>query len=147
MSKVILYQAFAKDTFPINSATIVTGWLPGQGMQLTSTGEYAEIGSVDNVMFIALDDEDEVKTPPSASIVTGVYGSGTKFIIDHSEEVAASNAARAYASNVESASMNQLLYMGTDGKWTTTASGSVKGQLFQIPSSDNSYGLGVILRF
>lgn len=147
MSKVILYQAFAKDTFPITPQTIATGWLPGQGFQLNSTGDYAQVGDTDNVMFIGIDDDLEVKNPPSASVLTGIYGSGTKFVIDHSQEVAVSSADRAYESNVESASTNQLIYIGSNGKWTTASTGSVKGQVFQVPNAQNNYGLGVILRF
>lgn len=147
MSKVIIYQSFAKESFPITSATIATGWLPGQAMKLNANGDYAELASVDTAMFIAMDDDNEVVSPPSASLVTGVYGSGTKFVIDHSEEVAANSGTRAYAANVTSASTNQLLYIDTDGKWSTTASGSIKGQVFQVPAASNNYGLGVILRF
>lgn len=147
MSKVIIYHSFAKESFPITAATIATGWLPGQAMKLNANGDYAELASVDTAMFIAMDDDDEVVSPPSASLVTGVYGSGTKFVIDHSEEVAANSGTRAYAANVTSASTNQLLYIDTDGKWSTTASGSIKGQVFQVPAASNNYGLGVILRF
>lgn len=147
MSKVILYRGLAKDSFPIAAATIATGWLPGQGFKLNSTGEYAELGSVDTVMFVGMDDDDEIATPPSASVLTGLYGAGTKFVIDHTEEVAASSAARAYEADVASAPMNALLYMSANGKWTTVATGSVKGQLWQIPNASNNYGLGVIMRF
>lgn len=147
MSKVSLSHSVVKESFPIAKATIATGWLPGQGFKLNTTGDYAEIGSVDNVMFIGIDDDTEVKNPPSASLLTGVYGAGTTMTIDHSAEVAAGSSVRAYAANVESAAVNQLLYMDTDGKWSTVASGSVKGQLFQVPSAANNYSLGLIMRF
>lgn len=147
MSKVIIHYANAKESFPITSATITTGWMPGQGMKLNSTGDYAELSSVDTTMFIAMDDDDEVVNPPSASLVTGIYGAGTKFEIDHSEEVAAESATRAYAANVESATTNQLIYMGSDAKWTTAVTGSVKAQVFKVPAAVNNYSLGLILRF
>lgn len=147
MSKIIALNVPNKESFPITSATITTGWMPGQGMKLNTTGDYAEVSSVDTSMFIAMDDDLEVVNPPSASLVTGIYGSGTKFIIDHSAEVAASSATRAYNANLESAATNQLVYIGSDGKWTTAVTGSVKAQVFQVPSALNNYGLGLILRF
>jgi hypothetical protein len=147
MSKVIVLNAFAKDFFPVSAASKVTTWLPGQGFMFNSTGEYIEIANCDSTMFIAGDDEDELATPPTGSILTVYYGSGTKLLIDHSEEVAASNAARVYESEVASAAPNANLYIGLTGKWQTTSTGAVKGKLFQVPSAYNNYTMGVILRF
>ncbi len=150
MSKVILLHSPVKDTFPVAPATVNTGWLPGQGFALNSTGEYAEISNTDNTLFIGIDDDTELSAPPTGSLLTGIYGAGTKFIVDHSPEVAAGSAVRAYdtvSGNPESASYNANLYINSDGKWTTTATGSVKGKLFQKPAADNNYDLGVILRF
>jgi len=146
MSKVIVYHAYAKDSYPVASSTVSTGWLPGQFFCLNSTGEYAQIASVDKAMFMAIDDDDELSSPPTGSIVTGIYGAGTKVLIDHSEEVAANSSARAYDSSVESATINQLLYCDANGKLTTTVTGSVKAQVWKIPSAANNYSLGVILR-
>jgi len=147
MSKVVVLHAYAKDFHPVAAATITTTWLPGQGFQYNSTGEYVEISNVDSTMFIVGDDEDELSTPPSGSLVTLYYGAGTKLLINHAEEVAASSAARAYEADVESAAPNASLYIGAAGKWQAASSGSVKGKLFQVPSADNNYEMGVILRF
>jgi len=147
MSKVIVLRANAKDYHKVASSTIVTGWLPGQCMQYSSTGAYVEIASVDGAMFVAGDDEDELVAPPTGSLVTLYYGAGTKLLINHKEEVDASNAARAYETEVASASPNANLYVGAAGKWQTTATGSVKAKLFQVPAAANNYELGVILRF
>jgi len=147
MSKVVIYHAAAKESYAVAAATITTTWLPGQAGALDTTGKLAELAVVDNTMFVLVDDEDELSAPPTGSLVTGIYGAGTKFVIDHSEEVAASSATRAYAANVESASPNDSLYIGTDAKWTTVATGSVKGKLFQVPVAANNYGAGIILRF
>lgn len=147
MSKVIVLHAFAKDFEFVTPADITTGWLPGQGFQFNTTGDFVEIASVDNTMFIAGDDDDELATPPSGSLVTVYYGSGTKLLINHAEEVAASSADRAYESEVESSAPNADLFIGAAGKWQTTSTGSVKAKLFQVPSSDNNFELGVILRF
>jgi hypothetical protein len=146
MSKVIIYHKLFADTYPVTAAVVAATWMPGQAFQLNSTGDYADIASVDNAMFIGIDDDDEVSAPPTGSLLSGIYGSGTKFVIDHSEEVAAGSATRAYESEVASASPNANLYIGTAGKWQTTATGSVKGKMYQVPTSDNNYGLGIILR-
>ena len=147
MSKVLVLRAFAKDFHDVAAATIATGWLPGQCFQYSATGEYVEVGSVDNTMFVVGDDDDELSSPPSGSLVTLYYGSGTKLLINHAEEVTASSASRAYETEVESAAPNANLYVGATGLWQTTASGSVKAKLFQVPSADNNYELGLILRF
>jgi hypothetical protein len=149
MSKVIVYRAFARDTFPVAAATIATGWLPGQCFQLTSTGEYAQVAVTDGTMFVAVDDDLELSAPPTGSVMTGVYGSGTKIVIDHTEEVDAGSTTYAYsATGAPSAgSANADLYINEVGKWTTTSTGSVKGKMFQIPSAANNYSLGIILRF
>jgi hypothetical protein len=147
MSKVHVAHTLAKDTFKVSAAVVATGWLPGMGFTLTAQGELADIANVDNLMFVGIDDDDELSAPPTGSLLTGIYGTGTKFTIDHSEEVAAGSATRAYASNVESATVAANLYIGTDGKWTAVATGSVKGKMFQIPTADNNYSLGIITRF
>ena len=147
MSKVIIYHKQAADTFGVAAATITTGWLPGQLGKLDSTGKLMELAVTDETMFLLADDEDELASPPTGSLVTLLYGSGTKVVIDHSEEVAAASATRAYASNVESAIPSQDLYVDSDAKFTTTSTGSVKAKVYQVPSAANSYGLGVILRF
>ena len=147
MSKVIVLRAFAKDFNYVESATVSTGWLPGQGFQYNSTGEFVEISDTDNTMFIVGDDDDELAPPPSGSLVTLYYGSGTKLLINHAEEVAASSAVRAYEAEVESAALNANLYIGATGLWQTTSSGSVKAKLFQVPAADNNFELGLILRF
>jgi len=147
MSKVIILHKLWADTFPVTAATVATTWLPGQAFCLNSTGDYASLADVDNTMFIGIDDEDEVSAPPTGSLLSGIYGSGTKFIVDHSEEVAAGSSTRVYETEVASASPNASLYISTTGTWQTTATGSVKGKLFQVPSADNNYGMGVILRF
>jgi len=147
MSKVVIFHAFAKDTFPVAAGTVTTGWLPGQAFAFDATGDYVELAITDETMFIGVDDDDELSAPPTGSLLTGIYGSGTKFKIDHSEEVAASDATRAYAADVESGSLNDDLYINGVGKWTTVATGSVKGKLYQVPSADNNFSVGVILRF
>jgi len=147
MSKVIVHRAFAKDSFFVEEASIVTGWMPGQAFKLNSTGDKAVLGGVDAVLFVGIDDDDELATPPSGSLVTGVYGAGTKLTIDHSEEVALGISDRAYDSSVESAAMNADLYFDSEGKFTADESGTVKAKMFQKPAANNNYGLGVILRF
>lgn len=147
MSKVIIYHAGAKDSFKVSSTVVSTGWLPGQLGSLNSTGDSVTLASVDDTMFLLADDDDELNNPPTGSLVTCLYGSNTKVVIDHSEEVAANSAARAYDTSVESAVPGQDLFVDASGKFTTTSTGSVKAKVFQVPASSNNYGLGVILRF
>jgi len=150
MSKVIIYHAGAKDTFAVAAATVATGWLPGQLGTLDSTGKLVELAVTDKTMFVLADDNDELNTPPTGSLVTCVYGAGTKIVIDHSEDVAAGSAVRAYdtvSGNPESGTPGADLYVNSDAKWTTTVTGSVKAKLYQVPAASNNYGLGAILRF
>lgn len=149
MSKVIVYQKFAADTYPVLAATVTTGWLPGQCFTV-GTGGFAAIASTDTTMFVAIDDDLELAAPPTGSLLTGIYGSGTKFIIDHTEEVDAGSATRAYATavgNPEAGALAGNLYINATGSWTTTATGSVKGKIWQVPETANHFGLGVITRF
>ena len=147
MSKVLVKFAAQKKTYPVDSADVVTGWLPGQVFTLKADGESIQIANVNDAMFVAVDDDDELSTPPTGSLATVVFGSGTEILINHAEEVAASDAARAYASEVESASAGASLYVSTAGKWQTTATGSVAAKLSQIPSAANNYEMGLMLRF
>jgi hypothetical protein len=150
MSKVIIYHAGAKDTFKVASATVTTGWLPGQTGTLDTTGANVKLAVTDETMFVLADDDDELNTPPTGALVTCVYGAGTKLVIDHSEEVTAGSSTRAYdtvSGNPESGTPGADLYINSDSKWTTTSTGSVKAKLYQVPAASNSYGLGVILRF
>ncbi len=148
MSKVIVLRAFAKDFKDVTDAVIASGWLPGQCFRFNTTGEYVEIANTNDTMFVSGDDDDELSTPPSGSLLTLYYGSGTKLLINHAEEVAASDASRAYnVAEVEAASPNDDLYVDAVGKWQTSSSGSVKAKVFQVPSSANNYELGLILRF
>ena len=149
MSKVIIYRAFAKDTFPVQAGTITAGWTPGQLFTLEGQGQFAKVAYFDQALFVAVDGPTECSAPPTGSLLTGIYGAGSKIVIDHSAEVAAGSTVRAYSTtgNPESAALNADLYGNANGQWTTTVSGSVKGKLFQIPNAANSFGLGVILRF
>ena len=150
MSKINPKRAFAKDSFFVTPATIATGWIAGQLFKLNTTGDYAQLSTGNgNAVFVALDGPTELAAPPTGSIVTGMYGAGTRFVIDHTPEVIAGNANRAYESDVESAAVNSYLYGSANGKWTSTggisSSGSVLGQLLQIPSASNNYRLEIKL--
>jgi len=150
MSKVTLLKEVVRDSLPVADATVATGWLPGQAFQYDSTGNYGEIASADGALFVGMDDDLELASPPTGSLVTVLYGAGTTILVDHAAEVAASSSDRCYdtvSGNPESGAYNQNLYLNGVGKWTTTATGSVKGKLTEIPSSANSYTIGVITRF
>lgn len=145
--KVHLLKAPFKDSFPVSDALIATGWLPGTAARLNSTGESIEAAVGNETLFYLVDDESEVAAPPSGSIATVVYGSGSKFDIDHSDEVAASDATRAYESDVESANVSAELYVGANSKFTATPTGSVRARMYKKPSAANNYTLGVILGY
>ena len=148
MSKINIRHAAAKDSFFVTAATITTGWLAGQLFKLNPTGDYTLLAANnEQAVFVAIDGPTELSAPPTGSLVTGMYGAGTRFVIDHTPEVAASSASRAYESDVESASTNAYLYGSLNGKWTTTnpTSGSILGQLLQVPGADNNYSLEIKL--
>jgi len=147
MSKIIPLHIPYKDTWQVAAPTVTTGWKPGQGGCLDSTGQFAQLAVADSTLFIMMDAPNELSTPPTGSLVTGFYGSGSKFIVDHSAEVAASDPTRAYESDVPSAAINSDLFMSANSKWTSVATGSVKGKMYQLPTANNNYDLGVILRF
>jgi hypothetical protein len=190
MSKVIVYRAAAKDTYVVAPATVAAGWKPGQLFCLNTTGEFAQLASGNNAIGVGQCDDLEVSTPPTGSVVTILYGDGTRVLIDHTVEVAAGSALRAYSTdaaltasiyglsgstlptlqlNPESGSLNQNLYVNGIGQFsllpvqlfssslpnqgwslpTQSASSSLQtviGKIIQVPSADNNYNLGVILR-
>jgi hypothetical protein len=149
MSKIIPLHIDFQDTFSVTQATITTSWMPGQAIKLDPTGQYAVLATGEDVLAIAMDNPTELSAPPSGSLLTGFMGSGAKFIIDHSDNVAAGSSARAYETDVLSASPDANLYISAAANWTTLGSGSqsVKGKLFQVPNVNNNYGLGIYLRF
>ena len=153
MSKVIVYHAPYLDSYTLSAATITAGWLPGQWSCLDSTGLKVRLATTDlEATFMFIDAPGEVASPPSGSLVTCLYGPGSKVVIDHSDMVAAGTTTAAYLAysktDVEAASVNDLLYVNSSAKYTTTnpGTGSSKGRVFQVPSSTNNYGLGVWLR-
>ena len=157
MSKVLMNRVFAKDTFKVTAATITTTWLPGQFFTLNDAGE-ASIASLDNALFMGVDATTSLNAPPTGSVLTGIYGVGTKVYINHSTEVAASSSTRAYALNCAFA-VGDNLWVNSSGKLTVTGSivyglgnsgtgttGSVIAKCIQSPSAANDYTLGVLLR-
>jgi hypothetical protein len=152
MPKVSVLKSVSKDSFPVMAATVTSGWLPGTFFTLNSLGYAVQATATgDDAMFIAGDDDTEVVSPPSGSLLTQYYGSGTRLEISHAAEKAAGTVTAAYLAysktEVEAATRGASLYCDTSGKWCTSASGSIKGKLVQVPSSANDYTLGVILRF
>ena len=150
MPKVSVLKSVSKDSFPVMAATVTSGWLPGTFFTLNSLG-YVVPATGDDAMFIAGDDDTEVVSPPSGSLLTQYYGSGTRLEISHAAEKVAGTTTAAYLAyskaEVEASTNGASLYCDTNGKWCTSASGSVKGKLTRIPSAANNYTMGVILRF
>src|SRR5574340_1072987 len=148
MSKVVIYHAPNKDSFPVSAAVVATGWKPGQLGALNSDGTSIKLAVTEETLFLLGDDDLEVASPPTGSLCTCLYGAGTKVVIEHSAaEIADGTRAYSTSGNPESAVMNQDLYVDSVGKFTTAATGSVKAKVIQIPSATNSYGLGVITIF
>ena len=154
MSKVNVEHTNVKDSFFVSAATIATGWKPGQIFTLDTTGKLAQLATTsDNALFVGIDDPTALSAPPTGSLVTGIYGSGSRFIIDHTAEVAAGSAVYAFEPDVLTASVMSDLFCSSNGKWTTNewasgslgASGSVLGKLLQVPAASNSYGLEIKL--
>jgi hypothetical protein len=155
MSKVLMNRVFAKDSFKVSTATISTGWIPGNFFTLNSLGE-AVLANQDNALFMGIDPANTTQlglsTPPTGSLLTGIYGVGSKVYIDHSEEVAAGSATRAYALDVESGTVGANLWVNAQGRLTLSGSivnnqtGSVQAKLIQVPSAANNYTIGVLFR-
>jgi hypothetical protein len=152
MPKVSVLKAVSKDSFPVMAATVTAGWLPGTAFTLNNLN-YAIPALVigDGAMFVAGDDDTEVVSPPSGSLLTCYYGSGTRLEISHAAEKAASTVTAAYLAysktEVEASVPGASLYFDNGGKWCTSASGSIKGKVVTVPTAANDYTLGVILRF
>lgn len=156
MSKVLLQRVFARDTFKVTAATITTAWVPGNFFTLNASGE-ASLASGDNALFMGIDPTTNLSAPPTGSVLSGIYGAGTKVYINHSAEVAASSATRAYALDVEAASVGQSLWVNSLGRLTVTGSvrsgvpnnpgtGSVIAKVIQVPAAANDYTLGLLFR-
>lgn len=147
MSKVTIYHAGAKDYEEIAQATVDAGFLPGMAFKFNNTGDAIEVADGNETMFVVVDAPDELKDPPTGKLATVVYGSGTKIVIDHAEEVASGNSDRAYAADVLGAGFNDDLYVGADGKWAVAVNGDPKAKVFIVPNAGNNYTLGLHLRF
>lgn len=155
MPKVLIYRGPNKDTFPVSAATITSGWLPGQLGALNTDATSVKLAITDETLFLLADATTELASPPTGSLVTCLYGTGTKVVLDHSAEVAAGTVAagagtaakKSYDYSCESGAINQDLYVNASGKFTTAVTGSVKAKMIQIPAASNNFGLGVILRF
>jgi len=159
MSKVLMNRVFAKDTFKVSAATITTGWVPGNFFTLNSLGE-AVLAANDNALFMGVDPANTTQlglsTPPTGSLLTGIYGVGSKVYINHSAEVAAGDPTRAYALDVEAGSVGNNLWVNSLGRLTLTGSvvtvggasqtGSVQAKLIQVPNAANDYTLGILFR-
>jgi hypothetical protein len=147
-SKVLRKGFFGwEDCLSIASSVITTGWQPGQ---LACIDPYSEgyaflTTTASGAVGVILDSPAELSAPPSGSKVTVLYGTG-KIFINHKDLVDASDSTRAYESNVESAMANYDLYVSTNAKWTTVASGARVGTICQIPTAANNYELGILLR-
>jgi hypothetical protein len=147
LSKIIPYALYPiKDSYYVSPQAVTAGWMPGQLMSWDPTGQFVQLSSGSNPAFFVMDNTTELATPPSGSLVTVLYGPGSKFVIDHSYEVSINSATRAYESDVESASTNALLRVSANSKITTAGTGSIVGLLYQIPNSANNYGAGVSSR-
>jgi hypothetical protein len=170
MGKVYVYRAAAKDTFPVARPLIVTTWNPGQIFCLNTTGEFAQLASGNNAIGVGQCDDLEVSAPPTGSVVTILYGDGTKIFIDHSLEVAAGSASRAYSTdaaltasiyglagstlptlhrNPESGSINQNLYCNGIGQFALLPSqlfsSSLPNQGWSIPTQSASSSAQFVL--
>jgi hypothetical protein len=149
MSKVNVEHTTIKDSFFVSAATITTSWKPGMIFKLDTTGNLAALATnSQEAMFVAIDDPTALSAPPTGSLVTGIYGGGTRFIIDHTPEVAAADATRAYESDVAPAAVNADLFCSANGKWTTNpppTTGSVLGKLMKVPAAANNYNLEIKL--
>ena len=148
MSKFNIYRSGKRDSFLVSAATITTSWLPGQLASFSETDpNYVKLGGSETEPFgFLVDGPTELSAFPTGSKVTVVYGAGGKYGISHATEVAASSATRAYESDIESATPNELLYSSQNGKLTTTSSGSTVGILQQVPASVNNYEVIFISR-
>lgn len=170
MSKVIVYRAAAKDTYPVARATVTSGWVPGNIFCLNTTGEFAQLASGNNAIFIGAEEETDISTFPTGSVVSAIYGSGTRFIIDHSPEVLAGSSSRAYSTdaaltasiyglagsslptlhrNPESGSINADLYCNGVGQFSllppNLASSSLPNRGWSIPTQSSSSSLQFVV--
>jgi hypothetical protein len=149
MSRVLMSRVFAKDTFKVAADVVATGWKPGQFFYLNTAGE-ARLATGDNALFMGVDPSDRLSTPPTGSVLTGVYGIGSKVYINHANEKAAVDNVYAFNTDVLGASIGDNLWVDGSGKLTVTGSlagtGSVIAKVIQVPAASNDYTLGVIFR-
>lgn len=156
MSKVLMNRVFAKDTFKVTAATITTGWQPGQFFTLSSAGE-ASLATGDNALFMGVDATTALSAPPTGSVLTGIYGVGTKVYINNSVEKAAGTAINGFDYGCIAAAVGDNLWVNANGKLSTTSSilinsgvpistGSVVAKVIQVPAASNDYTLGVLFR-
>jgi len=164
MAKVVIRGFFgAKQSFnvasaavggsPYNSNQVPTAtWAAGNLFVLSAaaglTDAYVEKNSVSGsaIMGVAMENSSEALTAvagmsqPSGSKVTLLHG--------HSEFEIEGDQYEVYEPEVESASLMDVLYASPNGKFASFAadgSGQAIGFITKVPSSANSYTLGVVL--
>jgi len=150
MSHVNLIRVNVTDSGTPSPAQSASGWKGGAPMCFDSTGNYIQLATGQNTMFVVVEDSTYTTSalfnnPPSGKLVTTVYGGGTVIEIDHAAEVAAGDASRVYDASVASASPNADIYVNASGLYTT-ASGSSTMPLFKltkVPSASNNYTIGL----
>jgi len=157
---IILRGVFGtKQAFNVTSGTLSTGWYAGQLFKIATaktglTDEFVSVQSTSGsaVLGIALENSANAASPvygmtqPSGSKVTVLHG--------HSKlEIKCASTTKCYEQgstigNMESASIMDLVYCSTNGKFTPLKgyeSPHPIGYVSKVPGSSNGYTLGVVL--
>jgi hypothetical protein len=140
MSKVIQEYTAYIETMNVTAANVATGWAPGNMCTVTGAENFVALASGSNVYGMFLDDDSELRTPPTGSIASVWHGDRC---IIKGDDAADAQAAYDYAA---SWSAGCAVYCDAVGKLTATNTGSRRiGTCYMVPSAQNGFELGVVL--
>jgi hypothetical protein len=149
MSKVKIDYTGFLDTYPVDATALAAGWEPGNVGMLDSDGEVTLYDGSAEAMFILVDDDDELSTPPTGERVTVLYGQG-KIVV---QPASASDWTNVYVGPLTDWTVNGAVYATTAGLLTPAynatpgaASGSKQvGKIVSPPTATNDYELTMLV--
>ncbi len=146
-NKVTRRYSGIEDQLPASSSVASTGWYPGQFGCKNATDGTMELydGTQDEVYGMIIDDDNELRNPPTGNLVTIVGGMAKM-------EVQNSAVNESYVNTTWQ--LMDTIYVDTNARMTphynataTVGSGSIRvGACYQVPTANNSYTIGVLLR-
>lgn len=148
MSSVKLEYVGYLDYPSVASGTVTTGWYPGNVGNFDTDGKMQIYDGTGDPMFIIVDDDDELASPPTGDRVTVMYGQG-KIVVQPDDSSDWSNV---YIGPLADWDYNDPIYVTSAGLLTPhsgtegVSSGATQvGKVIDPPTSSNDYELTMLV--